>query len=152
MSPGFSGPPDEECLDIREVLNRIGDKWSLLVVGALAEGPRRFNDLRRGIHGVSQRMLTLTLRLLERDGLVVRTVFATIPPSVEYDLTPLGRTLIGPVRVLSQWARRNRQAMRAARAQFDQQAASAAPTPTHLAPPGEAVPLGEAGPAAARRG
>lgn len=134
MSPGFSEPPDAECLDIREVLNRIGDKWSLLVVGALAEGPRRFNHLRRGIHGVSQRMLTLTLRLLERDGLVVRTVFPTVPPSVEYALTPLGRTLIEPVRVLSLWARQNREAMRAARALFDGQAASDLPGPAPATP------------------
>lgn len=119
MSPGFSTAPDSECLDIREVLNRVGDKWSLLVISALAGGPRRFNDLRRGVHGISQRMQTLTLRLLERDGLVSRTVFATVPPSVEYELTPLGRTLIEPVRALSQWAREHRQEIRAARAQFD---------------------------------
>ncbi|CAN7456066.1 helix-turn-helix domain-containing protein [Phenylobacterium sp. LjRoot225] len=122
MSPGYSTAPDDACLDIREVLNRVGDKWSLLVVGALDGGPRRFNDLRRNIHGVSQRMLTLTLRLLERDGLVTRTVFATVPPSVEYQLTPLGRTLIEPVRALSQWARQHRDEIRAARAQFDGQA------------------------------
>ena len=125
MSPGYSTAPDTECLDIREVLNRVGDKWSLLVVGALDGGPRRFNDLRRGIHGVSQRMLTLTLRLLERDGLVTRTVFATVPPSVEYALTPLGRTLIEPVRALSQWARQHAHQIRAARLQFDAVGASA---------------------------
>lgn len=119
MSPGYSAAPDDECLDIREVLNRIGDKWSLLVIGVLGEGPRRFNELRRSIHGVSQRMLTLTLRLLERDGLVTRTVFATVPPSVEYQLTPLGRTLIEPVRALAAWARQHRQEIREARTQFD---------------------------------
>jgi len=119
LSPDFSKTPDDECLDIREVLNRVGDKWSLLVVGSLAEGPRRFNALRRSIHGISQRMLTLTLRLLERDGLITRTVFATIPPSVEYDLTPLGRTLIGPVSALSQWARQHRHEIRAARVRFE---------------------------------
>ena len=125
MSPGYSRAPNSECLDIREVLNRVGDKWSLLVVGALDGGPRRFNDLRRGIHGISQRMLTLTLRLLERDGLVTRTVFATVPPSVEYALTPLGRTLIEPVRALSQWARQHGHQIRAARMQFDAVGASA---------------------------
>jgi len=108
-----------ECGDIREVLNRIGDKWSLLVVGALADGPRRFGDLRRSVDGISQRMLTRTLRLLMRDGLVGRTVFDTVPPTVEYDLTPLGRTLTEPVRILAEWAIRNRAQINAAQTEFD---------------------------------
>lgn len=118
MSPAHP-PPGDECLEIREVLNRIGDKWSLQVIGLLSEGPRRFNELRRGVGGISQRMLTLTLRLLERDGLVKRTVFPTVPPSVEYQLTPLGLTLTDPVRALSKWAREHREEIRAARRRSD---------------------------------
>jgi len=110
---------DSECSAIREILDRIGDKWSLLVVGALAEGPRRFNDVRRNVEGISQRMLTLTLRLLERDGLVRRTVFDTVPPSVEYSLTPLGRTLIAPIRMLAEWARQQSGKIQVARMRFD---------------------------------
>jgi DNA-binding HxlR family transcriptional regulator len=107
------------CLAVREVLNRVGDKWSILVVGVLDQGPKRFSDLRRSIEGISQRMLTLTLRGLQRDGLVTRTVFATVPPRVDYDLTPLGRTLLVPVRALAAWADANRQAIQDARARFD---------------------------------
>src|SRR5258708_17457624 len=93
----------DTCPAVREVLNRVGDKWSVLVVGLLGNGPRRFSELRRAIEGISQRMLTLTLRGLERDGLVTRTVEATIPPKVEYDLTKLGRTLLVPWHALEQW-------------------------------------------------
>ena len=82
-----------DCRAIGDVLARVGDKWSVLVVSRLGEGPLRFNELRRSIGGISQRMLTLTLRGLERDGLVTRTVFPTIPPRVDYALTPLGRKL-----------------------------------------------------------
>src|SRR5262245_36831120 len=96
-SPGHTKHPEAECLAVREVLNRVGDKWSVLLVERLGNGPRRFGDLRRGVEGISQRMLTLTLRALERDGLVKRTVFPTVPPSVEYSLTSLGRTLLEPV-------------------------------------------------------
>jgi DNA-binding HxlR family transcriptional regulator len=109
----------EECRGISEVLARIGDKWSVLVVSALGGGPKRFNELRRGLGSISQRMLTLTLRGLERDGLVKRTVFPTIPPRVDYELTPLGRSLLEPVTELSNWARQNRDAMEAARERFD---------------------------------
>ena len=95
-------PPD--CRAISDLLGRIGDKWSVLVVARLGEGPLRFNELRRSIGGISQRMLTLTLRGLERDGLITRTVFPTIPPRVDYALTPLGRDLLNPVSALSSWA------------------------------------------------
>ena len=102
-----------------EVLARVGDKWTVLVVGTLGDGPKRFNELRRALGSISQRMLTLTLRALERDGLVTRTVFATIPPRVDYELTRLGRSLLEPVSGIGLWARQNRSAIEAARRQFD---------------------------------
>jgi DNA-binding HxlR family transcriptional regulator len=121
MSPrhtdGFHGP----CLAIREVLDRVGDKWSVLLVVMLTDGPRRFNDLRRSIEGISQRMLTHTLKALERDGLVTRTVYPTIPPKVEYALTDLGKTLLEPITALADWARGNGVAMQQARARYDGQ-------------------------------
>lgn len=122
MSPRHTKHPPEDCLAAREVLNRVGDKWSVLIVELLADGPHRFSDLRRNIEGISQRMLTLTLRGLERDGLVTRTVFPTVPPQVEYALTPLGRTLIDPVRALALWAQQYRVQIQAARDRFDAQA------------------------------
>ena len=108
-----------DCVAVREVLGRVGDKWSLLVVGQLAQGPMRFNALRRAIDGVSQRMLTLTLRALERDGLVARTVQASVPPRVDYALTPTGQTLLDPVRALVAWAEAHRTVITDARAAFD---------------------------------
>ena len=109
----------EDCRAVSEVLSRVGDKWTVLVVGTLGDGPKRFNELRRALGSISQRMLTLTLRALERDGLVTRTVFATIPPRVDYELTRLGHSLLDPVSGLSLWARQNRSAIEAARRQFD---------------------------------
>jgi len=88
----------------RRLLDRIGDRWTVLVVGTLGDGPRRFSEIRRAVDGVSQKMLTQTLRGLERDGLVTRTVYAEVPPRVEYDLTPAGRTLQEPLRALERWA------------------------------------------------
>ena len=88
----------EDCRAVSEVLARVGDKWTVLVVSALGEGPKRFNEIRRALGSISQRMLTLTLRGLERDGLVTRTVFPTIPPRVDYELTKLGRSLLKPVK------------------------------------------------------
>ena len=93
-----------------------------MVVGVLSGGPQRFNTILRTIGGVSHRMLTLTLRGLERDGLVTRTIYPTIPPKVEYELTEMGSSLIGPLRTLSAWGRTNRPAIEEARAQFDAQA------------------------------
>ena len=107
------------CRGINEVLQRIGDKWSVLVVSILADGPRRFSELKREILGISQRMLTLTLRGLERDGLVTRTVFPTIPPRVDYELTDLGRGLQQPVRALGEWAMDHQREIEDARARFD---------------------------------
>ena len=104
---------------MREVLNRVGDKWSVLVVGLLGDGPKRFSVLRRAIEGISQRMLTLTLRGLERDGLITRTVEPTIPPKVEYELTDLGRTLLAPVFTLAQWAVDHRTSTHEARRRYD---------------------------------
>ena len=109
----------DDCPAVREVLNRVGDKWSVLVVALLSDGPRRFSDLRRSIEGVSQRMLTLTLRGLERDGLVTRTVEPTSPPRVEYELTKLGRTLLGPILALAAWAREHRSVIQDARQRYD---------------------------------
>jgi DNA-binding HxlR family transcriptional regulator len=111
--------PTEECLKVSQVLARIGDKWSLLIVTRLGQGPLRFGQLLRSIDDISQRMLTRTLRGLERDGLVCRTVIATLPPRVEYELTDLGRSLQAPVTVLSNWAVENVSAIDAARASYD---------------------------------
>jgi DNA-binding HxlR family transcriptional regulator len=108
-----------DCRAISDVLARVGDKWSVLVVTRLGEGPMRFNELRRAIGGISQRMLTLTLRGLERDGLATRTVFPTIPPRVDYALTPLGRDLLQPVSALGAWAIRNQPKIARARERFD---------------------------------
>lgn len=109
----------EDCRAVSEVLARVGDKWTVLVVSTLGDGPKRFNELRRALGSISQRMLTLTLRGLERDGLVSRTVFPTIPPRVDYELTDLGRSLLLPVKELGLWARRHRPAIQQARARFD---------------------------------
>jgi DNA-binding HxlR family transcriptional regulator len=108
-----------DCRAIGDVLARVGDKWSVLVVTRLGDGPVRFNELKRSIGGISQRMLTLTLRGLERDGLVTRTVLPTVPPRVDYALTPLGRDLLEPVSALGAWAIRNQAKIAQAREQFD---------------------------------
>jgi DNA-binding HxlR family transcriptional regulator len=104
----------------RSVLDRIGDKWSLFLIGALEEGPMRFTQLLRVTPGISRRMLTNTLRALERDGLVSRTVHAEVPPRVEYAVTELGRTLTEPVRALANWASDNQDAILAHRNTFDE--------------------------------
>lgn len=112
---------ESECIAAREILCRVGDKWSLYVVRSLKDHPLRFNELRRGIEGISQRMLTLTLRNLERDGLITRTVYASKPPRVDYALTEIGITLVAPVVGLLSWAERNRIYIHYSRRQFDQQ-------------------------------
>jgi DNA-binding HxlR family transcriptional regulator len=109
----------EDCRAVSEVLSRVGDKWTVLVVSELGNGPKRFNEIRRALGSISQRMLTLTLRGLERDGLVTRTVFPTIPPRVDYELTKLGRSLLEPVSGIGLWARQNRTAIAEARTRFD---------------------------------
>ncbi|BBB99556.1 DNA-binding HxlR family transcriptional regulator [Bradyrhizobium japonicum] len=109
----------QDCRGVASVLSRVGDKWSVLVIMLLRDGPRRFNELKRTINGISQRMLTLTLRGLERDGLVTRTVFPTIPPRVDYELTDLGRGLAVPVMALGEWAFAHLPEIEGARNDFD---------------------------------
>ncbi len=109
----------ENCQAVSEVLSRVGDKWTVLVVFTLGRGPMRFNELKRAIDGISQRMLTLTVRALERDGLVTRTVFPSIPPRVEYELTQLGQSLLSPVSSLAAWAIDHRGSIDGARRTFD---------------------------------
>jgi DNA-binding HxlR family transcriptional regulator len=121
-SPGHTrvaGSLSADCRAISGILNRVGDKWSVLVIMQLGVGPRRFNEIKRIIGGISQRMLTLTLRGLERDGLVNRTVTPTVPPRVDYALTELGRDLLAPVRALGEWAIRHQACIAAARARYD---------------------------------
>lgn len=119
MSPSHIHVP-ANCRTVTEILSRVGDKWSVQIVVQLGEGPRRFNELRRAIDGISQRMLTLTLRGLERDGLVTRTVYPTIPPRVDYQLTGLGCSLLKTVRGLGEWAIENRNEILKARQRFDE--------------------------------
>src|SRR5258707_14603529 len=109
----------EDCRAVSSVLARVGDKWSVLVIRLLGDGPLRFNEIKRMVDGISQRMLTLTLRGLERDGLVTRTVFPTIPPRVDYELTDLGRGLWQPVEALGKWANDHQAEIQAARERFD---------------------------------
>jgi len=109
----------EDCRAVSEVLARVGDKWTVLVVSTLGDGPKRFNELRKALGSISQRMLTLTLRALERDGLVTRTVLPSNPPRVDYELTRLGRSLLEPVSELGAWARKNRVIIEDARQRFD---------------------------------
>jgi DNA-binding HxlR family transcriptional regulator len=122
-----ASPPHEACKAEVETLARIGDKWTVMVVGALSKGPIRYNEIHRRVEGISQRMLTLTLKSLEQDGLVSRTVYPTNPPRVDYELTDLGRTLIVPLRAVHAWTVEHLPAMLAAREKFaerERQAAS----------------------------
>ena len=112
-----------DCRAVASILARVGDKWSVMIVMLLGPGPKRFNEIRRAINGISQRMLTLTLKGLERDGLVTRTVTPSIPPRVDYELTELGQSLRCPIDALGEWAFANREAVDAARARFDGAAA-----------------------------
>lgn len=119
---GVPGDPayTEACRLLTDTLARVGDKWTIQVVATLAMGPRRYSAIQKVIPGISQRMLTLTLRGLERDGLISRTMHATIPPRVDYELTDLGRTLISPLYALYKWATEHREAMAEARQKFDE--------------------------------
>ena len=127
MSPSHTDLPDapkptaRDCQPTRQILDRVADKWSLYVITTLQGGPRRVNELKREIEGISQRMLTLTLRGLERDGLITRTVFPTIPPRVDYELTDLGRTLLDPVMALVAWAEKNKSAIAQAQRRFEEE-------------------------------
>lgn len=109
----------DACAPVRAILNRVGDKWSVLIVMALCSGPLRFNELKRAVNGITQRMLTLTLRGMERDGLITREVHPTTPPRVEYALTELGRSLRGPVEAIGTWAVANEGNIAAAQARYD---------------------------------
>ncbi len=109
------------CKNVAPVLNRVGDKWSMMIVMMLAYGPMRFSELKRAIEGISQRMLTLSLRALERDGLVSRHVTPTIPPRVDYELTELGNSLRQPVKALGEWAIEHIACIRAAQVRYDAQ-------------------------------
>ena len=122
VTTSFTPHLPDECAAVASVLSRVGDKWAVMIVMILAGGPRRFNELKRMIGGVSQRMLTLTLRGLERDGLVTRTMFPTIPPRVEYELTELGDSLRVPLEALGNWAFENMQRVEQARRAFDERA------------------------------
>lgn len=113
-----SAQPLSSCR-AREVLERVGDKWSMYVIDRLGQGSQRFTELRRGIDGITARMLTVTLRGLERDGIVTRTVHPVIPPRVDYELTPMGRTLLDTIGQLLAWADSHLPAIDAARAAYD---------------------------------
>ena len=134
-SPGYCGDTDgdydvlqwdtrEDC-EVRQILDRIADKWSLLVIALLDQRSLRFTELRRAIDGISQRMLTVTLRQLERDGLVRRTIYPEVPPRVEYALTPLGVSLHATIQALVTWTEANQEQIAAARAAYDERAAVA---------------------------
>lgn len=115
-----------DCQAVNAVLARVGEKWSVLIIMKLKDGPLRFNELKRVVGGISQRMLTLTLRGLERDGLLTRSVYPTIPPRVEYELTPLGQSLSEPVAPLGSWALEHRSEIEAAKRRFDARTEAAA--------------------------
>jgi DNA-binding HxlR family transcriptional regulator len=116
-----------QACELRDLLDRLADKWSLLVVELLGSSTLRFSDLRREIDGISQRMLTLTLRQLERDGLVSRTVYPPVPPRVEYALTPMGMTLLETIQPLVAWARAHRGEVASARSAYDARIAPSLP-------------------------
>lgn len=115
-------PLHQDCQKVSRILARIGEKWSLLVVMLLRDGPRRFNDIKRNTLGISQQMLTRTLRGLERDGIVTRTILPTSPPQVEYSLTALGRSMAEPVLAFGEWVRAHLAEFDAARRRFDERA------------------------------
>ncbi|NHO32759.1 transcriptional regulator [Acetobacter sp. LMG 1636] len=123
VTGGQHDPAHGDCRKVSRILARVGDKWSVLIVMLLGDGPRRFNEIRRMVGGISQRMLTLTLRGLERDGMVTRTVYPTVPPRVEYALTPLGQSLREPVQALGTWALANIDRVDAAQQEFDSRTA-----------------------------
>ncbi len=125
ITPAAPAEGRSEC-PLRDILDRVGDKWSVLVVILLKDGRMRFSGLRRSIEGISQRMLTQTLRQLERDGLISRTVYPSVPVRVEYELTALGCTLIGPLSALAEWSESNRNAILDARAAYDDREKDAA--------------------------
>jgi DNA-binding HxlR family transcriptional regulator len=142
-APNLPDRHSPECQAVNGVLARVGDKWSVLIIVLLGDGTRRFNEIKKLVGGISQRMLTLTLRGLERDGLVTRTIFPTIPPRVDYELTDLGRSLWQAVEPLGLWARSHVGDIHAAQAKFDK----AEP----LKPAGQAAPARRQNPATPTR-
>jgi DNA-binding HxlR family transcriptional regulator len=134
-------PDADACRHVLRVLGRVGEKWTVLVVGQLREGPMRYGELQRAVTGISQRMLTLTVRALERDGLVTRTVHPSIPPRVEYALTDRGRALLDPVLALAGWAIEYRDDVEASRRRYDD--ASRPDQRGGRAPESGALPPGE---------
>jgi DNA-binding HxlR family transcriptional regulator len=120
MTDAPSHPLHQDCENVSRILARIGEKWSMLVVMLLRDGPRRFNDIKRNTAGISQQMLTRTLRGLERDGIVTRTIFPTSPPQVEYGLTTLGRSMSEPVLAFGEWVRAHLAEFDSARRRFDE--------------------------------
>src|ERR671935_277822 len=124
LPPAPNAHEGSDCRAVASVLARVGDKWSVFVIMMLDDGPKRFNELKRMVGGISQRMLTLTLRGLERDGLVTRTVYPTIPPRVDYELTDLGRGLAQPVQALGKWAFEHIPEIEGARSHFDKRSDS----------------------------
>ena len=122
MSMSGTGQHDPPGCRAREVLDLVADKWSLYVVAFLGDGPRRFTELKRGIDGVSQRMLTVTLRGLERDGILTRTVYEVMPPHVSYQLTAMGTTLLQATAPLIEWSSRHLDSIDAARTAYDARA------------------------------
>ena len=124
MTVHLPNPAGEECRNLNSILAHVGDKWTVLIVVLLGDGPKRFNEIKRMVGGISQRMLTFTLRGLERDGLVTRTVFPTTPPHVEYELTKLGSTLWEAVEPLGSWARAHLSEILVSRKRFDEKHAS----------------------------
>ena len=126
MSPG-NIHRTADCAPARDVLSRVGDSWSMLIIILLGDGPQRFNELRRTIDGISQRMLSLTLKNLERDGFVLRTVTPTVPPRVDYSLTELGFSVWHPVKQLGQWAISHHSEIEASRQSFDARRAASMP-------------------------
>ena len=124
MTVHLPNPASEDCRNLSSILARVGDKWSVLIVVLLGDGPKRFNEIKRMVGGISQRMLTFTLRGLERDGLVTRTVFPTTPQRVDYELTDLGGSLWKAVEPLGSWARAHLSEILASREQFDEKDAN----------------------------
>jgi DNA-binding HxlR family transcriptional regulator len=123
MTATLPHPLHQDCQKVSQILARIGEKWSMLVVMLLRDGPRRFNDIKRNTAGISQQMLTRTLRGLERDGIVTRTILPTSPPQVEYSLTELGRSMSEPVLAFGEWVRGHLAEFEAARIRYDQRSA-----------------------------
>lgn len=118
MEPSETYRPNQ-CQLVNDIISLVGDKWSVLIIVLLGGGKKRFSDIKRSVDGISQKMLTVTLRGLERDGYVTRTVYPTIPPKVEYELTDLGRDLLVPIRALGAWALANHDRVASNRAAYD---------------------------------